>query len=220
MYAGAWDDRFGAVVPVCSVGNYQAYLGTACCMCEVVPGAPRFTEEGGVLGLTAPRGLMVINVTKDGVQFSIPEAKKSLAFAAGVYKVYDKPDNVRHTTFDWHHDYSQAMREALYGWLDEASQGRRRRQPDPRPGDEDRRPRNPALLPRRHPARGLDDDSQVRRGGGTTRAGCREDAQDADAWRAESARLRETLVDKGPGRLPLARRLAAGTSPAATASRY
>ena len=117
MYAGAWDDRFGAVVPVCSVGNYQAYLGTACCMCEVVPGALRFTEEGGILGLTAPRGLMVINVTKDGVQFSIPEAKKSLAFASGVYKVYDKPNSVRHTTFDWHHDYSQAMREALYGWL-------------------------------------------------------------------------------------------------------
>ena len=34
MYAGAWDRRFKAVMPVCSVGNYQAYLQTACCMCE------------------------------------------------------------------------------------------------------------------------------------------------------------------------------------------
>jgi dienelactone hydrolase len=117
MYAGGWDERFGAVVPVCSVGTYQAYLGIACCMCEVVPGALRFTEEGGILGLTAPRGLMVVNVTRDGVQFSIAEAKKSLAFAEGVYKVYDKADRIRHATFDWHHDYSQAMREALYGWL-------------------------------------------------------------------------------------------------------
>ncbi|MED5494822.1 MAG: prolyl oligopeptidase family serine peptidase, partial [Verrucomicrobiota bacterium] len=33
MYAGAWDERFKAVVPVCSVGNFQAYLGVACCMC-------------------------------------------------------------------------------------------------------------------------------------------------------------------------------------------
>ena len=117
MYAGAWDDRFSAVVPVCSVGNYQAYLERACCMCEVVPGALRFTEEGGILGLTAPRGLMVINATKDAPQFSVAEAKKSLAFASGVYKAFDKPANVRHTIFDWHHDYSQAMREALYGWL-------------------------------------------------------------------------------------------------------
>ena len=55
MYAGAWDERLKAVVPVCSVGNYQAYLGTACCMCEVVPGALTFTEEWAVLGLIAPR---------------------------------------------------------------------------------------------------------------------------------------------------------------------
>ncbi|MFM7870006.1 MAG: prolyl oligopeptidase family serine peptidase, partial [Planctomycetaceae bacterium] len=25
MYAGAWDERFKAVAPVCSVGTYQAY---------------------------------------------------------------------------------------------------------------------------------------------------------------------------------------------------
>src|SRR6185295_13722018 len=64
MYAGAWDTRLKAVVPVCSVGNYRAYLGVGCCLCEVVPGALRFTEEWGVLGLTAPRGLMVINATR------------------------------------------------------------------------------------------------------------------------------------------------------------
>ena len=45
IYAGALDDRFKCVVPVCSVGNYQAYLGAACCMCELVPGALTFTEE-------------------------------------------------------------------------------------------------------------------------------------------------------------------------------
>ena len=88
MYAGAWDERFAAVVPVCSVGNYQAYLGAACCMCEVVPGALQFTEEGGVLGLTAPRGLMVVNATRDAVQFSVAEARKSLAAAQPVFDLY------------------------------------------------------------------------------------------------------------------------------------
>lgn len=117
MYAGAWDERLGAVVPVCSVGTYQAYLGPACCMCEVVPGALRFTEEWGILSLTAPRGLMVVNATKDGIQFSVGEAKKSLAQTEKVYQLYGKPDNVRHTVFDWRHDYSKEMRQALYGWL-------------------------------------------------------------------------------------------------------
>jgi cephalosporin-C deacetylase-like acetyl esterase len=117
MYAGSWDERFKSVVPVCSVGNYQAYLGTGCCMCEVVPGALRFTEEGGILGLVAPRGLMVVNATKDGIQFSVGEAKKSIAYAEPIFKLAGKPDGIRHTIFESPHDYSKAMREAMYGWM-------------------------------------------------------------------------------------------------------
>ena len=97
MYAGAWDERFAAVVPVCSVGNYQAYLGAACCMCEVVPGALRFTEEWGVLALTAPRALMVVNATRDAVQFSVAEARKSLAVAQPVFALYGQPEQPRST---------------------------------------------------------------------------------------------------------------------------
>src|SRR5205807_7709279 len=78
MYAGALDDRFAAVVPVCSVGTYQAYLRSACCVCEVLPGALRFTEEGDVLGLVAPRSLMVINASRDAFQFSVEQARISL----------------------------------------------------------------------------------------------------------------------------------------------
>src|SRR5205085_5086730 len=86
MYAGALDERFGAVVPVCSVGNYQSYLRAACCVCEVLPGALRFTEEGDVLGMVAPRALLVINATRDGIQFSVAEAKKSLERASAIFK--------------------------------------------------------------------------------------------------------------------------------------
>lgn len=117
MYAGAWDDRLSAVVPVCSVGNYQAYLGVACCMCEVVPGALRFTEEAGVLGLTAPRALMVVNATRDAVQFSVAEARKSLAGAQPIFELYGHPGHLKHAIFESPHDYNQAMREAMYGWM-------------------------------------------------------------------------------------------------------
>ena len=113
--------------PVCSVGNYQAYLGTGCCMCEVVPGALRFTEEWGVLETTAPRALMVINATKDGIQFSVGEAKKSLAKASSVYRLYDRREAIRHTIFESPHDYNQPMREAMYGWMAGTSRAKGRR---------------------------------------------------------------------------------------------
>ena len=117
MYAGAYEERFGCVVPVCSVGTYQAYLGAACCMCEMVPSAMTYTEEWGVLGLVAPRGLMVINATRDAFQFSVGEAKKSIAQTSKVFQLHDRPQNVRHVVIDSGHDYNQPMREAMYGWM-------------------------------------------------------------------------------------------------------
>lgn len=117
MYAGGFDDRIGAVSPVCSVGNYRSYLGVACCLCEVVPGALRFTEEWGVLGLAAPRGLLFVNATRDAVQFSVGEAKKSLTALESLYQLHGKPGHVRQTVFESGHDYSQPMREAVYGWM-------------------------------------------------------------------------------------------------------
>jgi len=117
MNAGAMDDRLLAVVPVCSVGNYQAYLRAACCVCEVLPGALKFTEEGDVLGLVAPRALLVLNATRDGIQFSPAEAQKSVARAKEIYKLLGEEQKVRHDIFESVHDYNRPMREAMYGWM-------------------------------------------------------------------------------------------------------
>jgi dienelactone hydrolase len=117
MYAGALDERFAAVVPVCSVGTYQAYLSAACCVCEVLPGALRFAEEGDLLSLVAPRALLVINATKDAFQFSVGEAEKSVARAQRVFQFLEAPQKVKHTTFESPHAYNQPMREAMYGWM-------------------------------------------------------------------------------------------------------
>ena len=91
MYAVAMIDGLKAAVPVCSVGNYRSYLGTACCMCELVPGALTFTEEWGVLGLAAPKPLMIVNATRDAVQFSVPEAKKTIAGLEPLYRLSGRP---------------------------------------------------------------------------------------------------------------------------------
>lgn len=116
MYAGAFDERFKCVVPTCSVGTYLAYLSAACCMCEVVPGALTFTEEGDVLGLAANRGLMVTSATQDAFQFSVDEARKSIARAQSIAALY--PDaTVMHTIIDSPHAYNKPMREAMLGWM-------------------------------------------------------------------------------------------------------
>jgi len=117
MYAGVFDERLKAVVPVCSVGTYQSYLQVACCLCEVVPGALRFTEEGDVLGLIAPRALLVINASRDTVQFSPQQAAISLERARAIYRLYNRPTQIAHRVFDSPHDYNQPMREAMYGWM-------------------------------------------------------------------------------------------------------
>lgn len=117
MYAGAFDERFGCVVPTCSVGTYDSYLGAACCMCEVVPGAVRFTEEGDVLGLAAGRGVMITSATRDAFQFSVGEAKKTFARVESLARLLGKPDGVKHTIIESGHDYNQPMREAMYGWM-------------------------------------------------------------------------------------------------------
>jgi hypothetical protein len=86
-------------------------------MCEVVPGALTFTEEWGVLGLAAPKPLMVVNATKDAVQFSVPEARKTIAGLEALYSLFGYPRNLRHAVFESGHDYNKAMREATYGWF-------------------------------------------------------------------------------------------------------
>ena len=117
MYVGAIDERLKCVVPVCSVGTYQAYLGAACCMCEVTPSVLTYTEESGVLGLVAPRALMLINATQDAFQFSVGEARKTFAQLQHIFCFYGRQEAVRHVSIEAGHGYNRAMREAMYGWV-------------------------------------------------------------------------------------------------------
>ena len=117
MYAGAFDERFSCVVPVCSVGTYRSYLGAAACVCEIVPDVMTYTEEWGLLAMVAPRALMVINATKDAFQFSVGEAQQSIARAQHVFRLHGQAGKIAHTIFESGHDYGKTMREAMYGWM-------------------------------------------------------------------------------------------------------
>jgi pimeloyl-ACP methyl ester carboxylesterase len=99
----------------------------------MLPGALRFTEEGDVLGLVAPRALMVVNATRDAFQFSVGEARKSLARVQGIYKLFDAAAKVRHAVFESGHAYSQPMRETVYGWMTRWLKGEGEGKPVPEP---------------------------------------------------------------------------------------
>ncbi len=135
MYAGAYDERFRCVVPTCSVGNYQAYLSAACCMCEVVPGILQRHEEGHVLGLAANRGLMVTSATEDAFQFSVDQARISISRAREIAGLMspDGPSAVKHTIIESPHHYNQPMREAMYGWMTKHLKGDGDGSPIPEP---------------------------------------------------------------------------------------
>ncbi len=135
MYAGAFDERFKCVVPTCSVGNYQAYLSTACCMCEVVPGILRHSEEGNVLGLAANRGLMVTSATQDAFQFSVEQAKISVGRAQEIASLISSEGRaaVKHTIIESPHNYNKPMREAMYGWMTKHLKGEGDGSPIPEP---------------------------------------------------------------------------------------
>lgn len=195
MYAGALDERFGAVVPVCSVGNYQAYLRAACCVCEVLPGALRFTEEGDVLGLVAPRALMVVSATRDAFQFSVDQARISLARAQAIYRLHGPAEKVRHAIFESPHDYSRAMREAMYGWMTRWLKNEGKGEPIPEPKHEvdaaedlacfpaGKRPERFLLLP----------EFAGRAGAELVRRVDRERPDHAEAWEAAATARRSTL---------------------------
>ncbi len=147
MYAGALDDRFQAVVPVCSVGNYRAYLQAACCVCEVLPNALTFTDEGDVLGLVAPRALHVMNAAKDAIQFSPDEAKKSVARAKDIFTLSGSDKKILHTVFEGGHDYNKPMREAMYGWMTLHLKGEGKGEPIPEPKHTIEKPEDLACYP-------------------------------------------------------------------------
>lgn len=196
MYAGAFDERFKAVVPVCSVGNYKAYLGAACCMCEVVPGALSFTEEWGVLSLTAPRALMIVSATRDAFQFSVGEAKKSLAFVRPVYQLYQQPGSVKHAIFESPHDYNKPMREAMYGWMTKYLKGEGDGSPISEAAMETEDPESLRCFPgETRPDDWMTIPKFAAREGQALLA-LKTAPANKDAWRASASRLRKTLDRK------------------------
>ncbi len=132
-YISAFDERIQCAVPVCSVGTFADYLRAACCVDEVLVGGLTFTEEGDLLGLVAPRALMVITATRDVYHFGPESSGKAVERARGYFRAQGSEERLRHTLFESGHDYSKPMREAMYGWMTRWLKGEGDGSPIPEP---------------------------------------------------------------------------------------
>lgn len=132
-YLSAFDERIKCAVPVCSVGTWESYLSTACCVDEVFIGGLTFAEEGDLLGSIAPRALMVITASRDVYHFGPEASAKALDRAKPYFRAHEVERKLKHVIFDSGHAYDRPMREAMYGWMRRWLKGEGDGQPIPEP---------------------------------------------------------------------------------------
>jgi len=204
LYAGATDERLGVVIPVCSIGTYDAYFTTACCVCEVNVGGAAYATTGDLLAMVAPRALMVISASRDAFQFSAGEAAKSVAYARERFRLLRQEAKIRHVVIESDHDYNQSMRESMYGWVAKWLGGQGDGSPIPEPNlkteeiaalrcfpDGKSRPKTVVTIP-----------EFARREGLARLAELPKAPDHVEHWHAEAQRMRGILCDQILGGFP------------------
>ena len=133
FYAGAWEPRFKAVVPVVSIGAYRKVVATGNCMCETPFALAGELEQYDLLALIAPRALLVMSAMQDAINFRFEDAEETVRQAARVWELLGVPERVAFRAFPTRHGYPQPMREACQGWFDRWLRGAPTHDPVPDP---------------------------------------------------------------------------------------
>ncbi len=124
MWLAAMDTRVKAAVPVVSVGTFESYILRSNCICELLPGGLRFTEEAGVLALIAPRAVKMCNAALDINPAFYPEAmQRSYQAALPVFTMMGKEHDISYEVFDLPHGYFSAEIAAMLGWMNHFLKG-------------------------------------------------------------------------------------------------
>ena len=119
MWLTALDERIKAAMPVVSVGTFESYVTARNCICELLPNGLTFTEESGILALTAPRALKLCNCLGDSnITFHPTEMLRSYFEARKIYQTYGADAKLAYQIFNLPHGYWPEIREAMLGWFD------------------------------------------------------------------------------------------------------
>ncbi|HEX2185440.1 MAG TPA: acetylxylan esterase, partial [Chloroflexota bacterium] len=118
MYLAAVDERVAVAVPVCSVEMLEVAFRKSQCVCETVPGLLTFADKPHILGLIAPRPLLIMNGMRDG-GFPTLSARRAYDHTERIYRLYEGGE-ARLALYETNveHSYDRAMRERAYAWFD------------------------------------------------------------------------------------------------------
>ena len=97
-------------IKACVVSGYYctfraSIFGVNHCACNFVPGLAKFGEMHDLVGLIAPRPMLVEAGTHDSI-FPIAAVRKSVRRARQVYSVFDRAENVQTDVFEGTHRIS------------------------------------------------------------------------------------------------------------------
>lgn len=118
MWLAAIDTRIKAVMPVVSVGTFEAFVMAHNCVCETLPDGLTFCEESQVLGLIAPRALNVCNALQEKhLAFSSSEMLRTVKNTGKIYRLVNASENFHVQIFNNEHEYSKEMQFAMMNWF-------------------------------------------------------------------------------------------------------
>jgi len=114
MFAGAVLTRPTHLMPSCAFSSFRGSIGAMKhCTCNYIPNLLHFGEAADVLGLTAPRPLVVVSGAEDKI-FPLADARLQFERLRRIYAAAGAPENLRHAIGpEGHRYYAEAGFAAL-----------------------------------------------------------------------------------------------------------
>ena len=125
LYTAIAEPRVGAAAPANYVSQWVQIFqrGGAHDPCTYVPGVARFTTMGEMLGLFAPRPMLVLNAAFDP-EFTTEGARRAVERGRDRYDLYFASEQLAFETVPGGHQYGPQMRAQMYGFFEQHLSGR------------------------------------------------------------------------------------------------
>lgn len=118
LWLSALDERVKTAVVVASTGTFEVYVTERNCLCETLPGGLQMAEEWQVLGLVAPRPLLILNALHEKIpSFSYPHLARTCRQLQEVYALHQARTRLDWRLLDMPHGYHSEALQVMLGWM-------------------------------------------------------------------------------------------------------
>jgi hypothetical protein len=108
---GAVEDRLAAQAPIVMVSHSMQ----GGCLCENAPGLRIDYSNMEIAAVPAPRPQLLVAATGDWTKATMTVEGPSIE---KIYRLFNSPEKLRYTIFDFDHNYNKTTREAVYAFFD------------------------------------------------------------------------------------------------------